>query len=596
MASIPLPALHVQTPEDPTGNLTRLVALRQQLQMAPLQRQAMQQQVEAGGQENQLRQLQIQDQQTLRQSAKDLDWSKPDTFDKWIDNATQKGVSPQTLSQLSLQRAQYKEQLAKTDTAELGAMKESNNQFLGHIDAIKGVTDPQKRAQAAQDQASQILSNPQLAKRLDPTTQQMLLGMKSGQAVPNDDQLGQFEIGLTDHNAQIEQQLKVAQTGEAVSKGKEAEAQAAKANAEVQNTSGPLAEARYRRVLSDLSANKQVSDADLQFAKGFELSSRKTTTQSDTLGVTSTNTSTPSGLAAVGNRQGGRFIPQAGAVPPAAAVPGAPGAGAPAAAAPAAARPAAAGAASPANTKDSIVDMIGQYKLNPTVIQRMTTKHPEILAAVGQKYPDFDQTTYNAKNKLITGFTSGPQSKEINAINTVAGHLDELDQAVDALNNTRVPVLNALANKLGVAIGDTPQTTFRTIVHRVGPEITGAYVAGGGGETERLADAADFSENNAPDQLHKNVGETVKLLRSKIGALENQYQNTVGRQDFQQRFITPSAQAAFTRLAGTQGGGANQSGGRQGGPPPGATHIVPGRDGKNHYTNATGTVDLGIAP
>ena len=30
--------------------------------------------------------------------------------------------------------------------------------------------------------------------------------------------------------------------------------------------------------------------------------------------------------------------------------------------------------------------------------------------------------------------------------------------------------------------------------------------------------------------------------------------------------------------------------------PPGATHVVPGPDGHNHYTNAAGTVDLGIAP
>jgi len=29
--------------------------------------------------------------------------------------------------------------------------------------------------------------------------------------------------------------------------------------------------------------------------------------------------------------------------------------------------------------------------------------------------------------------------------------------------------------------------------------------------------------------------------------------------------------------------------------PPGATHVVPGPDGKNHYTNAAGTVDLGVA-
>ena len=32
------------------------------------------------------------------------------------------------------------------------------------------------------------------------------------------------------------------------------------------------------------------------------------------------------------------------------------------------------------------------------------------------------------------------------------------------------------------------------------------------------------------------------------------------------------------------------------GPPPAATHIVPGPDGKNHYTNAGGTVDYGVAP
>jgi hypothetical protein len=35
---------------------------------------------------------------------------------------------------------------------------------------------------------------------------------------------------------------------------------------------------------------------------------------------------------------------------------------------------------------------------------------------------------------------------------------------------------------------------------------------------------------------------------------------------------------------------------RQAGPPPGATHIVPGPDGRNHYTNAAGTVDYGVAP
>src|SRR5262249_55227291 len=116
-----------------------------------------------------------------------------------------------------------------------------------------------------------------------------------------------------------------------------------------------------------------------------------------------------------------------------------------------------------------------------------------------------------------------------------------------------------IANKLGIKVfGQTPAAAFKTIVHRVGPEITTAYVAGGGGETERFANAEDFSENLPPQTLQSNIGITVKLLRSKIGELENQYQNTVGRNDFQQRFITPAAKASFDRLAPESGGGGGQ--------------------------------------
>ena len=140
----------------------------------------------------------------------------------------------------------------------------------------------------------------------------------------------------------------------------------------------------------------------------------------------------------------------------------------------------------------------------------------------------------------------------------MAGHLDALDQAVNALKNGDVQALNKIANTYRLQTGSTPQATFKTIVHRIGPEITTAYVKGGGGESERFANAEDFSENLSGPQLHSNIATTVNLLRSKIGALENQYKQTVGRDDFSQKFITPAANQAFNRLAGERGG---QSGG-----------------------------------
>lgn len=47
---------------------------------------------------------------------------------------------------------------------------------------------------------------------------------------------------------------------------------------------------------------------------------------------------------------------------------------------------------------------------------------------------------------------------------------------------------------------------------------------------------------------------------------------------------------------GNGGAKPTQPSAASGGVPSGATHIVPGPDGKNHYTNAAGTVDLGVAP
>lgn len=156
--------------------------------------------------------------------------------------------------------------------------------------------------------------------------------------------------------------------------------------------------------------------------------------------------------------------------------------------------------------------------------------------------PQHDETNFPARNKLMTAFTSGNESRQINAINTAMGHIGVLGNAIDALNNGDVKLLNKVANGIGAQIGATPKTTFETIVHRVGPELAAAYIQGGGGEGERGTTADDFSPSMAPEQLKSNVGITARLLRSKIGALENQYRQTMGRDDFQQRFITPEAQ------------------------------------------------------
>jgi hypothetical protein len=208
-----------------------------------------------------------------------------------------------------------------------------------------------------------------------------------------------------------------------------------------------------------------------------------------------------------------------------------------------------------------------------------------IMQAVNTIDPTHDATVYPARNKIVQDYTTGKDSQQINAINTAMGHIDDLGQAITALNNGNIPALNAVANKWGVLTGQTPATTFNTIVHRVGPEIASAYIAGGGGEGERGTTAADFSANASPAQLESNIGITAKLLRSKIGSLENDWQKTYkptqAQDQFQNRFITPAAQASLNRWAPQQA-----AGGASGG------HVIRIGNARYQYKGSGDTADL----
>lgn len=552
---IPLPALTIKPPESTLSNLSDLLHAKSQMQGNQLQ----QQQIQGAQQENQLRALQIQDQQVLRTSAKGLDWAKSDTFDKWIANAQQNGVSPQTLSQLSLQRAQYKEQLSKTDKATLDSEQERNNQLLGHIDAIKAEKDPAKRAVIAQSQASQILSGG-LVK--DPQTTQMVQAIAQGQHVPTDDELQSFETGLVDHKTQVSQAIEKQKADAADWKSDPGTGALINVRTgEVKTVDGQispaLADSKYRNIVMAQQLRRPVSDEDKAFKTAYEKQKELNTVTRFQL-----------------NNSGGGLIPQGGGA----------GSGAPPTldAVPASIR----------GTVKQIIDYRGAMppsgRNNPT--------NQAIRYWVNQLEPTYDESSFPARNKILQSYTSGPESKSINAINTALGHLGELGEAAKALDQNDIPLLHSIASKLGSATGGSAATVYQGILHRVGPEMTAAYVQGGGGEGERGANQADFDIGKGAKQITDNIAESAKLLRSKIGAQEKQWTTTFkptkDEDKFENRFITPAAKATldeFSAKAPTGKGNAGPS------KPAGATHTGVGSvDKKKHWLDASGK-DLGLA-
>lgn len=238
----------------------------------------------------------------------------------------------------------------------------------------------------------------------------------------------------------------------------------------------------------------------------------------------------------------------------------------------------------------------GQAKLNPqqdatkqAIIEGRQTaptgralSSPYWQAVMGGVYQDDPQWS-EQRAALRKDFTTGKHSSEINAINTAMGHVGVLGDAIDALHNSDEKALNRIANALGVQVGKNNVTTFNTIVHRVGPELSKAYIGAGGSAGERGSDEKDFDASLGPDALKSNVGITAQLLRSKIGSLENQWNQNKSDSmpSFQDHFISPEAKKQLDKWS-PQGGGNTGGGG----------HVIRIGDKQYQYKGNGNTADL----
>jgi len=176
----------------------------------------------------------------------------------------------------------------------------------------------------------------------------------------------------------------------------------------------------------------------------------------------------------------------------------------------------------------SVAQGIADYRLAPPSLARGANK--AVMAKVLELNPSYDGTFFPTAQKTQNAFTSGTPAKSVNAINTALSHLGTLSEASEALRNNDIKVLNRIANTFGEQVGKDPVTTYKTIVHRVGPELVTAYVGAGGGQGERALAEKDFDPANGPDQLKSNIAISAKLLESKAGALQKQYSDgTQGR-------------------------------------------------------------------
>lgn len=193
--------------------------------------------------------------------------------------------------------------------------------------------------------------------------------------------------------------------------------------------------------------------------------------------------------------------------------------------------------ATPTDLSEATVDAIGQGRMKaPTGYALRNPKMANLMDRVAAKYPDFDATQYDAKQKAMRDFSTGTPGNSIRSFAVASDHLKQLDGLVDALDNGNIPLVNKLANTIGKNTGSVAPTNFDAAKGIVAKEVLKSIVAGGGGveerqELSRLLDAA-----KTPKQLKGVIQSYRHLMEAQKEGLEQQYELSTGRKDAKTRF------------------------------------------------------------
>jgi len=173
-----------------------------------------------------------------------------------------------------------------------------------------------------------------------------------------------------------------------------------------------------------------------------------------------------------------------------------------------------------------------------------------LLQAVGQYDPSFDAVNYNSRNQTRKNFTAGKEAGQVNALNTVAQHLAQLQADANALNNRSFTPYNTLANAIESKTGAPQLTNFERDRLPVVQELERVWRGTGGSEGDIQEWTKNLSSSSSPQQFNDAFAHIANLIHGKLAALRDQYMQGMGNTHDAFQFLTPSTRAIFQSLGG----------------------------------------------
>lgn len=197
----------------------------------------------------------------------------------------------------------------------------------------------------------------------------------------------------------------------------------------------------------------------------------------------------------------------------------------------------------------------------PTGRSATTGAGQALMEQVLQYDPTASALNLPARQATRKDYTSGKSAAQIKSLNTLAGHAEELDASIDGLRNTGIPLNNTVANWLGEHTGDAKiqkaVARFDGWVSPVSSELTTLLRNGGGNESDVQNWIKQLKHDKSPTSLHQTVQDIVRAAQSRLGALQDSYNQGMQTTDKPLPFLRPSTQQIFDRLSGMPAQGAS---------------------------------------
>lgn len=171
----------------------------------------------------------------------------------------------------------------------------------------------------------------------------------------------------------------------------------------------------------------------------------------------------------------------------------------------------------------NMVKAIVEGRMSPP--SGMSLKSPQVQGWVrdaAQYEPGFDLTKWSQRNSTVKDFASGKAAGSVTSLNTVVGHLGDLTDKVDALNNYRIPLANSVGNFVNEKTGDPRVNNFNLARNAVSDELAKVFRQTGMSDHEIGQWKSTLNADMSPEQLKGAVKTAVGLLESRLNALHDQ--------------------------------------------------------------------------